>query len=89
MELNDIKVRKRDNTFEPYHESNIVKVLVAAGMKENDANLVSQKISTWLKSNNTKDVSSLEIRDKVIEELELINTDVADLYKWYESTKNK
>lgn len=65
----NIQVIKRDKTVEEYQENKIEKVVLAAGLNLKQAKLLTANINGWIKKNSFLKVSSLEIRDKVIEEL--------------------
>ena len=88
-ELMNTTVIKRDNTKEPYDESKVWKVLVSAGLSLDRAKLLALEISEWIKKNADESVSSLVLRDKVLELLEKTDSDVADLYRWYQKTKER
>jgi len=46
-------------------------------------------VDRWAKSLNKEQVTTMEIRDRVIEELKKINEYVANLFIWYEQGKDK
>jgi transcriptional regulator NrdR family protein len=83
----NIKFMKRNGSIEDYQEEKIIKVLIAAGLSDDDAKTVSAKITKWLASLKEFQVNSLQIRTKIIEELEKINKNVANLFQWYEKSK--
>lgn len=84
------RVIKRDGKIEDFDQGKIERVAKAAGLKPDDAKRVAQNVAQWV-TNNTFDhtISSLKIRDKVVEELQRVNSYAAGLYTWYEKTKEK
>lgn len=82
-----MQIIKRDGALEEYSEFKIMRVLLATGLNPDKAQALTKSITNWLKSINTAKLSSLKIRDKVIEELKKINQDAANLYSWYQKTK--
>jgi transcriptional regulator NrdR family protein len=86
--MENIKVIKRDGTSEPFNTDKIIRVLNSAGLPESQSEQVVQKITSWINSNHLEIFKSLELKDKILEELEKLNPQIANLYKWYESTKD-
>jgi transcriptional regulator NrdR family protein len=84
-----IKVIKRDGNLEDFNQDNVATVVKAAGLNDADAKTLAAKINTWLMSLNETSVSSLKIRDRVQEELKLVNENAANLYAWYQTTKEE
>jgi 2-phosphoglycerate kinase len=84
-----ITVIKRDGSLEPFVSQKVSKVLVAAGLTADQAEIISQRVQNWISENNLQMFKSLELRDQILTPLEIINPQVADLYKWYESTKDQ
>lgn len=82
------EVIKRDGTKEIYDETKIVKVAIAVGLEEKAAMALSIKITSWLKSNPSRQVTSLQIRDEFLKLLKEENKAAADLFSWYEATKD-
>jgi len=85
---NNILIIKRDQAKEPYSENNVFKVVKAAGLNESQAQNLSESITNWINSVSKTEISSLDVRDQVLERLKTINEDAANLYAWYESTKD-
>ena len=83
-----IQIIKRDGTTEEYGEFKVTRVVIAAGLKSDQAQALTSSVTKWLKSQPTSKYSSLQIRDKVIQELKKINQDAANMYSWYEKTKD-
>ena len=83
-----IKVIKRDGSTEYFSSDKIVKVVKAAGLEEEQAKALAENVNKWVIDLKKESISSLEIRDKVLEELEKVNKSVADLFRWYQKTKD-
>jgi transcriptional regulator NrdR family protein len=81
------QVKKRDGTLEKFSVINLAKVGVAAGLSADQAKELVERIQYWAENLQTPEVTSLQIRDKFLEELPKINQQAADLYKWYEQSK--
>ncbi len=83
-----IKVIKRDGSKEDFMVDKISRVVEAAGLKNDEVQNVTKNTLDWLQQINAEEISSLQIRDKVIEELKKINGYAADMFVWYEQTKD-
>ena len=84
-----IKVLKRDGSTEDFDSQKIVRVVIVAGLKPDQAQELLIKINQWVSDLEKETVSSLEIRDKVLQELKKVNDYAANLYEWYEKNKGK
>lgn len=84
-----IEVAKRNGTIEDYDESKIVKVVVATGLEPEQAQTLAVNVTKWIKDNSLSKVTSLQIRDQVVEGLKKVNKYSANLFVWYEETKNQ
>lgn len=82
------QVVKRDLSIEDYNQNKIAKVGVAAGLNESQAQALAVSISKWLNERNVNKITSLDIRDQVVNELKKLNTYAANLFMWYEKTKD-
>ncbi len=82
-------VVKRDGSREPYDPEKIDRVVVAAGVTPDQATELVARMSAWLKNKNVNEISSLELRDKVIEELRNTDSYAANMFEWYQKTKEK
>ena len=82
-----INIIKRDGTKEPYKSSNITRVIKAAGLNNDEAAKVTENITSWIISLSKNEISSLQIRDQVLQELKKVKEDAANLFAWYQSTK--
>lgn len=83
------KVKKRDGSIESYEKMKVARVVTSAGLNAEQAQLLSTNITLWIQNTPEDTVSSLEIRDKVLELLSQMNEDAANLYSWYQKSKEK
>ncbi len=81
-------VIKRDGSKEKFEEKKIAKVVKAAGLTEETARALAQKISIEIKKLGLKEVPSKKIREHVTQELKKADTYAFGLYVWYERTKD-
>jgi len=81
------KVVKRNGMLEAFNKNKIKKVVKATGLEEDQANKLALKLENWVERKGLKEISSLAIRDQVVKELGKVNTYSANLYKWYQKTK--
>lgn len=85
----EITVIKRDGSEEPFDMEKIARVAQAAGLRPIDAEEVSKNVADWIEERGSAKIKSTEIRDKVFQELEKIDSYASGLYAWYQSTKDK
>jgi transcriptional regulator NrdR family protein len=85
----EIQVKKRDGTLENFDETKIARVAHAAGLTQDEAAVVARHISAWASSRHKQALTSLQIRDKVLEELKGVDMYAANLFEWYQQTKEK
>lgn len=84
-----LKVVKRDGSTEEYSEDKVRRVVKAAGLKDEETAVFSQQITSWVMALADNSLTSLQIRDMILEKLPEFNAVAADLYRWYESTKEE
>ncbi len=84
----NVRVIKKDGTIEPFNPGKIAKVLRAAGLEQEPSETVVSNISSWVESLHQNVISVTQIREKVIAELQKVNTYIANLFQWYEKTKD-
>jgi transcriptional regulator NrdR family protein len=84
-----IQVIKRDGLKEDYSQEKIARVVAAAGLSPEQAQELSAKVTDWIFNSHLSEITSLQIRDRVIKELRKINPNIAHLFIWYEKTKDK
>ena len=82
-----MKVLKRKGDIEDYDESKIVRVVSAAGLPDEEAKKLGADVTKEINGLKVETISSLQIRDIVIEKLKEVDQRVADLFIWYQKTK--
>lgn len=82
------KVIKRDGSIEDYQEEKIKRVVIATGLTPKQAESFCRVVTAWVEKNFPKEVTYRQIRDKVVERLKIVRKYSADLYIWYEQTKD-
>ncbi|MCX8008988.1 MAG: ATP cone domain-containing protein [Patescibacteria group bacterium] len=80
-------VIKRDGSVEKFSVINIARVAQAAGLTPEQAKNLAEKMAEWAKQQGVLSLTSLQIRDQILQELKIINQHAADLYTWYEQSK--
>ncbi|KKQ52714.1 hypothetical protein A2865_01760 [Candidatus Woesebacteria bacterium RIFCSPHIGHO2_01_FULL_39_17] len=85
----DIKVVKRNGKLEAYNPEKIIRVLKAAGLDQVASLKLTERISTWLLEREKPQVTSLQIRDRVIVEIQKVDKEVAKKFISYEKYKDK
>lgn len=85
----NLQVIKRDGTAEEFDQEKIIKVVVASGLTQIEGERLAEKIAEWAKSQSSDKVTSLVLRDKVLEELQEVNPYAANLFSWYQKTKEE
>jgi transcriptional regulator NrdR family protein len=83
--MTGMKVVKRDGSTEEFKLEKIARVVKAAGLDEQDSENLAQRVSRVVEG---QEVSSLEIRDHVLDELKNTNEYAANMYRWYQETKD-
>lgn len=86
---NKIKVKKRDRSLENFDQMKIARVVAAAGLTHEQGQQLAATITNWAQTYSNLTLTSAQIRDKVIEELQKLNPNAANLYAWYEKTKEE
>ncbi len=76
------KVRKRDGSLEDFSYQKVYQSLLSAGLDEGNALNIASQIQIWVQEND-EEVSTAEIRKRVIGLLEVENMEVAEKYKSY------
>ena len=83
-----IIVIKRDGAREEFNPDKLIQVAEAAGLELPKAVQLAQSIKEWINKLNRKQVTSIEIRDRVQEVLLSLDRHVGDLFRWYQKTKD-
>lgn len=86
-DFGQISVIKRDGKKERYNPDKIIQVAEAAGLEVEKAVKLAQSINEWVSGLKKTKITSLELRDQVQKFLRGLNPRVADLYQWYQKTK--
>jgi transcriptional regulator NrdR family protein len=86
--MSDIHIIKRDGAQEVFEINKIYRVLKAAGLPEDQTKKVIENVEAWISERNLNEFKSIELKDKILKELQMINPQIAGLYQWYESTKD-
>jgi len=84
-----LKVIKRDGREEEFDPDKIARVTTSSGLRSQEGLGLALVIDRWAKSLNKEKLTTMEIRNKVIEELKKTNAYVANLFIWYERGKDK
>jgi hypothetical protein len=82
-------VKKRDGEYEAFDPKKIEAVAMAAGMTGEEANELLLLVMKWFSTLKGDEISSLAIRDKIVELMPKINKYAADAYISYEHYKDK
>ena len=83
----NLKVIKRDGSVRDFDQEKIAKVTKAAGLENEEADKLAQGVKEWAEGLNKEQITSLEIRDRVSEELKLLNSYASRKYDWYQEMK--
>lgn len=82
-------VSKKDGSKESYSQDKIARVAIAAGLLPSQAQRLTVRITEWIKETHSSTITTLQIRNKLVEELKRVDKSAADLFLWYEKTKEK
>jgi transcriptional regulator NrdR family protein len=80
---------KRDSRLELYDPNKIVRVSKAAGLTDEQSTKLVDTLSKWLHSLSIEQLHSTKLRDKMIQEMHLLNQNAAKMFTWYQKTKEK
>ena len=83
------RVVKRDKVLEDFNEAKIVNVLEASGLSHEDAQHICVVVFQWAEDTKKPLVTTLQIRDRIITELQKTNKDAASHYVAYEQNRDK
>lgn len=86
--MDDIQVIKRDGSVEDFEIEKIIRVVKAAGLTDTDAEELGKEMEKWANEENKEELTSLEIRDKVVELMHDYDDMAADMFVWYQKTKD-
>ena len=85
----NIKVSKRNKSTEDYSPEKIMRVVKAAGLTQKEAMQLTSSITKRLKKRSRPEVTSLQIRDRVLVEIQKRNVAAAKKFIWFEKYKDK
>lgn len=85
----NVKVKKRDGKLEDYEDKKIGRVVIACGLDSNETEELVAEVNKWVKQFEGKTISSLLIRDKIIEVMPKYSKYSAEQYVWWEKYKDK
>jgi len=81
---NNLKVKKRDTSLEPFDFDKLLASITKAGVPIKDAIEVARDIEGWVKvSSKNSIISSIELRDKIVEKLSENFPSQAESYRIY------
>ena len=60
----------------------------AAGLSSDQTEHILETIKKWVKSTGKKEIASIAIRNKLLEILPEVDQESADLFAWYQKTKD-
>lgn len=83
------RVVKRDKEIEDFNEAKIVRVLEAVGLSSEDAQRVCVTVVKWIEDTKKPLVTTLQIRDRIITELQKLNRDASNHFVEYEKNRDK
>ncbi|OGD83283.1 hypothetical protein A2165_03795 [Candidatus Curtissbacteria bacterium RBG_13_40_7] len=84
----NLQIIKKDGSKENFDINKIVRVVTAAGLHPDQSQNLAQIVFEWFQKQGKSQISALEIRNKVIEELSKVDKFAVDAYTWYEKTKD-
>lgn len=87
--LMNIKVKKRDGSIENYDPGKMIRVVKAAGLTEEEAQQLGDAVTAELTKREKSMVTSVQIRDSIIVEIQKINKTAANKFIWYEKQRDK
>jgi len=84
MNMSSLKVRKRDGDLDDWSFDKLVTSMAKAGMNMEEAENLSKQVETWVMVQSQKgEITSSDIRDKVISSMAKIDPAAADSYRVY------
>lgn len=83
------RIVKRDKQIEDFNEAKIIRVLEAVGLSPEDAQRVCVSVEKWIEKSKKPLVTTIQIRDQIIVELQKLNREAAAHYIEYEKNRDK
>ena len=84
----EIEVIKKDGSREPFDQDKIARVVTAAGLKPQEGFELALVVAKWAKESAKDQISTGEIRNRVVEELQKVNPTASAAFLWYEKKKD-
>lgn len=85
----NVKVIKRDKSQEEFDPEKIVRVVKVCGLDQAGAEKLVKSVGDWLKTSNISEITSLQLRDRVLVEIQKADAAAAKKFIWYEKYKDK
>lgn len=85
--MDGISVVKRDGRIESFSIDKVKRVLLASGLSPDATEEALLEIISWADSQETDTITSSQIRDKVISELNERDQYAANMFTWYQKSK--
>lgn len=82
-----LKVKKRNGIFEEFNPEKIRRVVQAAGLSSEQARVLLERIQQIVGNHQDSHITSLALRDMVHKELQKLYQPAANLFAWYQKTK--
>lgn len=85
--MKKIMIIKSDGSTEEFQPAKITRVVMSAGLSDEQAKQLSQNVAEWVNIQADGQITTSQIRDKVLEGLKKVSAYAAGLFEWYEKTK--
>lgn len=83
------KVKKRDGGLEKYNINKIKKVVIAAGLPLGKTKKLLKAVDSWAKKYPEDLVTSRQIRERILIEIQKLDDYAAKQYDWYEKYRDR
>lgn len=83
------RVVKRDRQHEEFNAGKLMKVVEAAGLTNEEAKKVCVNVTRWIEESGKPLVTSIQIRDRVIIEMQRINHEASKKFVEYEKSRDR
>jgi len=85
--MNEIFVIKRNGDKQVFDPEKVQRVVIASGISPLDSEEIVENIVSWLESRGKNIVSSMEIGDKLFQELEKVDKNASGVFAWHQTRK--
>lgn len=85
----EVFVVKRNGARELFDAEKVARVVQAAGLRPIDAADLAERVDRWAKNKENKEITSIEIRDRVFKEIEKMDKYASGLFAWYQNLKDQ